>query len=111
MSDSAYVEPDQVKKLAKSFETHAYDLQSYLKTFQTKTGEEAITDGFGLLTESDEINTAYIGFSDDVLESMKQVYRHLDEIGAALRKVTKNTEVTDDDISVLFGDSKSGGGK
>lgn len=105
MTDSGetYVDPDRMKKLAKSFESHAYDLQSYMKTFHSKTGEEAITDGFGLLTESEEINAAYIGYSDDVREAMDAVYRHLDAIGAALRQVTKNTEATDEDLTVLFG--------
>lgn len=111
MSDAPYVEPDRVKKLARSFESHAYDLQSHLRKFHEKTGEEAITDGFGLLTESDEINEAYIGFSNDVRESMQKVYRHLDAIGAALRQVTQNTETTDDDVAVLFGESKGGGNR
>ena len=99
--DEFYVDPEAMKKLAKSFESHAYDLQSHMKTFQSKTGEEAITDGFGLLTESEEINQAYIGHSEDVRQAMEAVYRHLDAIGAALRQVTKSTETTDENVSRL----------
>lgn len=101
--EEVYVDPDGMRNLAKSFESHAYDLQSYMKTFHSKTGEEAITDGFGLLTESEEINHAYIGHSEDVRQAMEAVYRHLDAIGSALRQVTKNTEMTDDNVSALFG--------
>ncbi|WP_306323328.1 MULTISPECIES: hypothetical protein [unclassified Streptomyces] len=57
-----------------------------------------------MLTESDEINEAYIGFSNDMAESMEHVYRHLDAIGAALRHVTQTTESTDDDVAALFGE-------
>jgi hypothetical protein len=34
---------------------------------------------------------------------MGKVHRHLDEIGAALEQVTRNTETSDDDVSALFG--------
>lgn len=104
MSDQApYVEPSEVRKLAKSFELYAYDLRDHLKRFRNETGEEAISDGFGVLTESDEVTSAYIGYSADVAGAMKTVHEHLDAVADALRQVTKNTETTDDDVAVLFG--------
>ncbi|MGY5135725.1 WXG100 family type VII secretion target [Streptomyces nigrescens] len=103
MSDEVFVDSAALRKLAKSFETHAYDLQSHLKSFSQKTGEEAIGDGFGVLTESEEITSSYVDYSKDVSTAMEKVHRHLDEIGAALQQVTRNTETNDDNVSALFG--------
>ncbi|MEU8783058.1 hypothetical protein [Streptomyces sp. NPDC048637] len=103
MSDEVFVDSAALRKLAKSFETHAYDLQSHLKTFSQKTGEEAISDGFGVLTESEEVTSSYVDYSKDVTSAMEKVHRHLDEIGAALGQVTRNTETNDADVSALFG--------
>lgn len=108
---ASYVDPDEVRKLAKSFETHAYDLQEHLKKFKAETGEEAISDGFGILTESEEVTTAYISYSNDVASAMEAVHKHLDAVGEALRDVTRNTEISDEDAAVLFGGKASGGNK
>ncbi|KUM67713.1 hypothetical protein [Streptomyces curacoi] len=96
--------------LAKQFELQAYDLRAYLKKFENETGEEAISDGFGLLTESDEVRNAYIEYSTTAASAMKALHEHLDAIADALRKVNKNTEVNDEDLAVLFGKA-SGGNK
>ncbi|WP_258053697.1 hypothetical protein [Streptomyces sp. Ru72] len=111
MSDggTSFYEPDAGRSLARKFEMQAYDLRAYLKEFSEKTGEEAITDGFGVLTESEEVTSAYIGYSSDVVAAMEVVHEHLDKIADALRKVNRNTEVTDDDVAVLFGKSDGGG--
>jgi hypothetical protein len=110
MSDggTSFYDPDEGRKLARNFEMQAYDLRAYLKEFSEETGEEAISDGFGVLTESEEVTSAYIGYSTDVAAAMKVVHEHLDKIADALKKVNRNTETTDDDVAVLFG--KFGGG-
>lgn len=90
-------------KLAKSFEQHSYDLESTLKKFVAETGEEAISDGFGVLTESEEVTSAYIEYSTDVAGAMKSIYTHLDAIGAGLKQVTANTEANDQGVGALFG--------
>ncbi|MEU6098688.1 hypothetical protein [Streptomyces sp. NPDC047079] len=105
---TAYYEAQAGRELARKFELHAYDLRSFLKEFQEKTGEEAITDGFGVLTESAEVTSAYISYSADVASAMRVVHEHLDKIADALRKVNRNTEVTDDDLAVLFGKQAGG---
>ncbi|MBT2395188.1 hypothetical protein J7E89_04165 [Streptomyces sp. ISL-100] len=96
--------------MARKFEMQAYDLRAHLKKFKAETGEEAITDGFGILTESEEVTSAYIDYSTDAADVVKLVHEHLDAIADALRKVNRNTEVTDDDVAVLFG-KKSDEGK
>ncbi|MEU0744217.1 hypothetical protein [Streptomyces sp. NPDC006134] len=105
---TSYYEPGSGRELARKFELQAYDLRDYLKKFEEETGEEAITDGFGVLTESAEVTSAYISYSADVASAMKTVYEHLDRIADALRKVNKDTEVTDDDLAVLFGKQADG---
>ncbi|MBT2395193.1 hypothetical protein J7E89_04190 [Streptomyces sp. ISL-100] len=96
--------------MARKFEMQAYDLRAYLKKFKNETGEEAISDGFGFLTESDDVRSAYIEYSTSAADAMKAVHEHLDAIADALRKVNRNTEVNDDDVAALFG-KKSDGGK
>ncbi|MGW1162796.1 hypothetical protein ACWD48_32265 [Streptomyces sp. NPDC002519] len=105
---TSYYEPGAGRDLARKFELQAYDLRAYLKEFTEKTGEEAITDGFGVLTESEEVTSTYIAYSADVASAMKAVHEHLDKIADALRKVNKDAEVTDDDLAVLFGKQADG---
>ncbi|MGW3014175.1 hypothetical protein ACWC9R_35890 [Streptomyces sp. NPDC001219] len=104
----SYVDHGELVKLARSFEQHSYDLEKTLQKFTAETGEEAITDGFGVLTESEEVTSAYIEYSADVAGAMKAVYTHLDEIGAALKQVGKNTEVNDQGVGALFGEHDGG---
>ncbi|MFG2140362.1 hypothetical protein [Streptomyces sp. NPDC048650] len=109
MADAeSYVDHAELMKLAKSFEQHSYDLESHLKKFTAETGEEAITDGFGVLTESEEVTSAYIDYSADIASAMKAIYTHLDAIGAALKQVTKNTETNDEGVGALFGNTHGG---
>ncbi|BCK70717.1 hypothetical protein Srufu_046700 [Streptomyces libani subsp. rufus] len=99
----SYVDHSELVKLAKSFEERSYDLESTLKKFVAETGEEAISDGFGVLTESEEVTSAYIEYSRDVAGAMKSIYAHLDAIGAGLRQVTTNTDTNDQGVGALFG--------
>ncbi|MGX1886352.1 hypothetical protein [Streptomyces sp. NPDC055287] len=108
--DAPFYAQDAGRKLAREFELQAYDLRAHLKQFKDKTGEEAISDGFGLLTESDELRTEYIEYSTDAADAMKLVHTYLDAVADSLRKVHRNTEVTDDGVAVLFG-KKSDGAK
>ncbi|MGW6734174.1 hypothetical protein [Streptomyces sp. NPDC055013] len=109
MSDgTTFYDQDAVRQLARKFELQAYDLRAYLKKFESETGEEAISDGFGILTESDEVRSAYIEYSTSASEAMKFVHEYLDSIADALKKINRNTEVTDDGLAALFG--KNGGG-
>ncbi|WP_353945087.1 hypothetical protein ABII15_28335 [Streptomyces sp. HUAS MG91] len=99
----SYVDHSELTKLARSFEQQAYDLESNLRKFVAETGEEAISDGFGVLTESEEVTSAYITYSADVAHAMKAMYTHLDAIGAGLKQVTANTETNDARVGAVFG--------
>lgn len=107
MADDMYIDAVQLNKLGKSFETHAYDLEQYVKEFAGKTGDEQIHDGFGLLTESDEVTSAYIELAEHMVKSLGNLHRHLDAIGGGMRDNAKNTESADDAMAAMFkGDGK-----
>ncbi len=96
------VDAAALSKLAKSFETYGSDLESYLKEFQAKTGSEVIHDGFGVLTESEEVTSAYIEMSREMVESLHALRKHLDHIGEGLRTVQHNATGTDESLAAGF---------
>lgn len=97
------VDAAAVSKLAKSFESYGTDLESYIKEFQGKTDSEVIHDGFGVLTESEEVTSAYIEMSTDMAESLHALRQHLDHISDGLRTVQQNATATDDSLASGFG--------
>lgn len=101
--DAPFYAPDVGRNLARKFELQAYDLRAHLKKFMDDTGEESISDGFGFLTESDELRTEYVAYSTDAADAMKLLHQYLDAVADSLRKVNGNTEVTDEGVAVLFG--------
>jgi Ni,Fe-hydrogenase maturation factor len=105
--DDMYIDESELAKLGKSFETHAYDLEQYLKDFKKTTGSEAIHDGFGVLTESEEVTSAYIELAEHMANALGDLHRHLDGMGAGMRDNAKNTEAADDAMAEMFkGDGK-----
>jgi hypothetical protein len=107
--ESTYYADNAGRDLARKFELQAYDLRAFLRSFENETGGEAITDGFGVLTESEEVTTAYLEYSTEALRAMALVHKHLDDIADALKRVNSNTEVGDDEVAALFGKSADGG--
>ncbi|MFJ9855185.1 hypothetical protein [Streptomyces sp. NPDC101150] len=91
-----------LSKLSKSFEAHGSDLESYIKEFQGKTDSEVIHDGFGVLTESEEVTSAYIEMSTDMVETLNDLRKHLDQISQRLRQVQQNSTETDESLSTGF---------
>ncbi|MFJ9620032.1 hypothetical protein [Streptomyces noursei] len=88
--------------LAKSFDTHGSDLESYIKEFRAKTDAEVIHEGFGVLTESEEVTSAYIEMSTDMVESLNALRQHLDHISQSLRTVQQNATASDDSLAAGF---------
>ncbi|GAA2345668.1 hypothetical protein OHT20_37375 [Streptomyces caniferus] len=96
------VDAAALSQLAKSFETYGADLESYLKEFRAKTDSEVIHDGFGVLTESEEVTSAYIEMSTDMVESLQALHKHLDHIADGLRQVQHNATTTDESLATGF---------
>ncbi|MCZ1009304.1 type VII secretion target [Streptomyces lydicus] len=97
-----HIEPAELAKLGKHFASYAYDIESALKGFKGKTDSEAIHDGFGLLTESEEVTSAYIELSENMSESLGKLHKHLEAIGELLRENAKNSEKSDEHIAAAF---------
>ncbi|WP_306323337.1 MULTISPECIES: hypothetical protein [unclassified Streptomyces] len=104
MAEDMYIDEEEVSKLGKSFETFAYDLESYAKKFAEATGAERIHDGFGVLTESEDVTSAYIELSEHMAESLGQLHRTLDAVGGGIRDNARNTRSADDEMTDMFRD-------
>lgn len=106
MSDGFYIDPREMEKLAKAFDSRTYDFASAIKSFRTKTDAEQIHDGFGFLTESEEVTSAYIELATELADSLEKLSRHFDEIGQSLKTNAKNSEAADDALSDMFSRGK-----
>ncbi|KQV95480.1 hypothetical protein [Streptomyces sp. Root369] len=102
MSGDFYLQPQELAKLASAFDSRSYDLSSAVKGFQAATDAEQIHDGFGFLTESDEVTSAYTELASEMAELMGKLARHFDEVGQALKNNAKNSEARDDALADLF---------
>ncbi|MGG7575748.1 hypothetical protein [Streptomyces sirii] len=100
--NGSLVDAAALSKLAKSFESHGSDLESYLKDFRSKTDAEVIHDGFGVLTESDEVTSAYNEMSTDMVETLNALRRHLDQMSQGLRTVQQHATATDESLATGF---------
>ncbi|MCW7987884.1 hypothetical protein [Streptomyces sp. WAC01526] len=102
MPGDFYIDPQELDKLAKAFESRAYDLSRAIKSFRGKTDAEQIHDGFGFLTESEEVTSAYIELSSDMTESLSKLARHLDEVSRSLDKNSRNSREADEALEEMF---------
>ncbi|CAL9504880.1 hypothetical protein SUDANB6_03524 [Streptomyces sp. enrichment culture] len=102
MPDDFYIDPQELTKLANAFDTRAYDLSSAVRSFLGKTDAEQIHDGFGLLTESEEVTSAYVELASETAASLEKLAHHLDEIGQAFKTNAKNSEASDDALADMF---------
>ncbi|MFG2193552.1 hypothetical protein [Streptomyces sp. NPDC048639] len=102
MPKDFYIDPPELTKLAGAFDSRAYDLTSAIKDFRSQTDAEQIHDGFGFLTESEDVTSAYIELASDVATSLDNLARHFDEIGQSLKDNAKNSEAADEALEGIF---------
>ncbi|MEW2564569.1 hypothetical protein [Streptomyces griseorubiginosus] len=107
MSGDFYLDPQEMTKLAGAFETRAYDLASAVTAFEGTTGAEQIHDGFGVLTESEEVSSAYVELATEMVESLGNLARHFDELNQAVKHNARNSAAADDALADLFKGGKS----
>jgi acetyl/propionyl-CoA carboxylase alpha subunit len=107
MSGDFYLDPQELAKLAGAFDTRAYDLARAVRAFQGTTGAEQIHDGFGFLTESEEVTSAYVELATGMVESLGNLARHFDEVSQALKDNAKNSEASDEALTGLFKGGKT----
>ncbi|OEU85303.1 hypothetical protein DB35_15860 [Streptomyces abyssalis] len=97
-----HIDPGEMAKFAKSFEERAQELGEALAKFRPKTDAEAIHDGFGMLTESEEVTSAYIELSGDMEKTVEGLQKHLGKIADGIKQNAKNTEAADEALSGIF---------
>ncbi|MEU1479241.1 hypothetical protein ACFYZ8_43740 [Streptomyces sp. NPDC001668] len=102
MSGDFSLEPQEMASLAGAFGTRAYDLASAVTAFERATGAEQIHDGFGFLTESEEVTSAYVDLAAGMAEALGNLARQFDSVGEALQDNAKNSTAADDALAGLF---------
>ncbi|MFF7279183.1 hypothetical protein [Streptomyces griseorubiginosus] len=107
MAGDFYLDARELGQLARAFDTRAYDLASAVKAFERTTGAEPIHDGFGFLTESEEVTSAYVDLAAGMVEALGNLARQFDAVSQAVRDNAKNSEAADDALAGLFGGGKS----
>jgi biotin carboxylase len=102
MTGDFYLDPQEMAKTADAFRTRAYDLASAVRVFERATGAEQIHDGFGFLTESEEVTSAYVDLAVGMAEALGNLARQFDSVSQALQDNAKNSEAADDALAGLF---------
>ncbi|MDI3407193.1 hypothetical protein [Streptomyces cavernicola] len=106
MSDEFYIGHSALEKLSGAFSREADLLGEELAKFKPKTDSEAIHDGFGFLTESEEITSAYIELAEQMTKAIEGLQQHAYDIADNLDKNSRNTVGADRAIEEQF---KGGG--
>ncbi|MFI0512935.1 biotin carboxylase [Streptomyces canus] len=107
MTGDFYLDPQEMARLAGAFETRAYDMASAVRAFEQTTGAEQIHDGFGLLTESEEVTSAYVELASQMVESLGNLARNFDALSRAVKDNASNSAAADDALVGLFKGGKS----
>lgn len=107
MTGDFYLDPQEMARLADAFETRAYDMASAVRAFEGATGAEQIQDGFGFLTESEEVTSAYVELAAGMVESLGNLARNFDELSRAVKGNARNSAAADDALAGLFKGGKS----
>ncbi|EST23160.1 hypothetical protein N566_25950 [Streptomycetaceae bacterium MP113-05] len=102
MGSEFYISSDALESLSKDFDTEADKLGEELAKFKPKTDSEAIHDGFGFLTESDEVTSAYIDLANHTTQAVEGLQRHLNDIADGIKDNSSNTKKADEELEDLF---------
>ncbi|MDI3388306.1 hypothetical protein QIS99_19160 [Streptomyces sp. B-S-A8] len=106
MTDEFYIGHNALEKLSGAFSREADLLGEQLAKFKPKTDSEAIHDGFGFLTESEEVTSAYIELAEAMTKAIEGLQEHAYAVGDNLDKNSHNSAAADKAIEEQF---KGGG--
>jgi len=107
VSDEFYIGHSALEKLSSAFSREADVLGEQLAKFKPKTDAEAIHDGFGFLTESEEVTSAYIDLAEHMTKAIEGLQEHAYAIADNLTKNSHNSVGAERAIEEQF----KGGGK
>lgn len=102
MSDGFYIGHSALERLSGAFKKEADELGEQLARFKPKTDSEAIHDGFGFLTESEEVTTAYIDLADHMTKAIERLQEHLYEMADNLSDNSRNTTASEHALEDVF---------
>ncbi|MER6015672.1 hypothetical protein [Streptomyces bluensis] len=102
VSDGFYIGHSALERLSGAFKNEADDLGEQLAKFKPKADSEAIHDGFGFLTESEEVTTAYIDLADHMTTAIQGLQEHLYEMADNLSNNSRNTAAAEHALEGLF---------
>ncbi|MFE9024434.1 hypothetical protein ACFYNL_38620 [Streptomyces sp. NPDC007808] len=102
MSDGFYVGRSALEKLSGAFKKEADQLGEQLARFKPRTDAEAIHDGFGFLTESEEVTTAYIDLAEHMTKAVQGLQDHLYDMADNLSDNSRNTAAAENALADLF---------
>jgi hypothetical protein len=102
MSDEFFISRDGLHSLSRAFNSEAEKIGEELAKFKPKTDGEAIHDGFGVLTESEQVTASYIDLAAHISAAVSGLQRHLHAIADGIDKNAANTEAADEKMSHLF---------
>ena len=102
MSDGFYIGHSALERLSGAFKKEADELGEQLAKFKPKTDSEAIHDGFGFLTESEEVTTAYIELADHMTKAIQGLQEHLYDMADNLSDNSHNTTAAEHALEGLF---------
>lgn len=100
--DGFYIGHSALERLGRAFKEEADELGEQLAKFKPKTDSEAIHDGFGFLTESEEVTTAYIDLADHMTKAIQGLQDHLYDMADKLSDNSHNTEAAEHALEDLF---------
>lgn len=107
MSDGFYIGHSALERLSGAFKKEADELGEQLAKFKPKTDSEAIHDGFGFLTESEEVTTAYIDLAENMTKAIQGLQEHLYEMADNLSDNSHNTNAAEHALEGLFKGEKA----
>ncbi len=102
MSDGFCIGHSALERLSGAFKKEGDELGEQLASFKPKTDAEAIHDGFGFLTESEEVTNAYIELADHMTKAIQGLQEHLYEMADNLSNNSHNTGAAERALEDLF---------
>lgn len=99
MSDEVFTSHTDLTRLARSFESHAHDLERHLVGFRGVTDADALREGFG---DSGAART-HTELAEQMATALHEMHRHLESIGHNLARNAHNSRAADEAVAETFG--------
>jgi uncharacterized protein YukE len=99
MLDEVSTNHTDLSRLAKSFESHAYDLERYLAEFTSATDADALRAGFG----DPGASRPHAELAEQVAAALGQLHRNLESIGHNLARNAGHSRAADEAVAETFG--------